>query len=682
MTETTTTGSNPSKPKERDTSSRVRFVWTSDRSGTIRLLTEDPRLATLKISLEETPWPTGSKARQALDARATFVNEALTLESAEGPLAITLSGTPLKGEGGTFEGFRGFGTITLTTPKPNDAPETPVKSRPVDAETAPGLTEIERQAFRDIARALGERPSRPSSSTPVDIPVIEMSAPATQVATQADAAPTPEPLLATLFDRLPVGVLLSRGAVPILMNETLLTWLDYDSVDDFHSSGGIETMFGGRHPARRSPHDDGAMLIRRRDGDTMALSVHLQTIAWGDLPASLMLFERPRDLVEDVNEQNQADIVSERVSSDELSAILETASDGVAVLDGDGRILMLNRSAEALFGYDTDDVEGERFIALLNEESRERITSYLETLNGIGVESLLNDGREVVAETRQGGKIPLFVTIGKLSDNALSKYCVFMRDMTAVKRAERDLTEARRAAELASARKSDFLARISHEIRTPLSAIIGFAEIMQEERFGPLGNKKYKDYLKDILTSGSYVIDLVNDLLDLSKIEAGRAELDFQDVDVNGVLVDASSLLQEEARRARVILRMSLDSQLPGLMADKRALHQIILNLMSNAIKFTPEGGQVIVSTTRTPDGDVVIRVKDTGIGMTDQEVATALEPFRQLSTTRKSGGTGLGLPLTKALVEANRATFSIKSARNAGTLVEITFPPTRVLAS
>jgi signal transduction histidine kinase len=117
-------------------------------------------------------------------------------------------------------------------------------------------------------------------------------------------------------------------------------------------------------------------------------------------------------------------------------------------------------------------------------------------------------------------------------------------------------------------------------------------------------------------------------------------------------------------------------------MADKRALHQIILNLMSNAIKFTPEGGQVIVSTTHTAEGDVIIRVKDTGIGMTDQELITALEPFRQLSTTRQSGGTGLGLPLTKALVEANRAAFSIKSARNAGTLVEITFPPTRVLTS
>ena len=200
------------------------------------------------------------------------------------------------------------------------------------------------------------------------------------------------------------------------------------------------------------------MLIRRRDGDTMALAVHLQTIAWGDLPASLMLFERPRERDEYVMDEVHSDDAGERISSDELSAILETANDGVAVLDGEGRILMLNRSAEALFGYDTDDVDGERFIALLNEESRERIASYLETLNGIGVESLLNDGREVIAETRQGGKIPLFVTIGKLSESAPSKYCVFMRDMTTVKRAERDLTEARRAAELASARKSDFLA--------------------------------------------------------------------------------------------------------------------------------------------------------------------------------------------------------------------------------
>lgn len=439
-------------------------------------------------------------------------------------------------------------------------------------------------------------------------------------------------------------------------------------------------MFGGRHPARRAPLDEGAMLIRRRDGDTIALAVHLQTIAWGDLPASLMVFERVVEAEPIVITSDVA--TDEPVTGDEIRAILETATDGVAVLDADGRVLWINRSAEALFGYDSQDIESERFVALLSEDSRARFNDYLEGLRVAGVESLLNDGRDLIAETRQGGRLPVFVTIGRLGDDVNSKFCVFLRDISTARRAERDLVEARRAAEIASARKSDFLARISHEIRTPLSAIIGFAEIMQEERFGPLGNKRYKDYLHDILTSSSFVIDIVNDLLDLSKIEAGRSDLEFRDVDVNMIVTETVSLLQEEARRARVILRTSFESQLPALMADKRTLHQIIINLMSNAIKFTPEGGQVILSTARTPDGEIVIRVKDTGIGMTAQELSTALEPFRQVATTRTSGGTGLGLPLTKALVEANRAAFSIKSERNAGTLVEITFPPTRVLTN
>jgi PAS domain S-box-containing protein len=344
-------------------------------------------------------------------------------------------------------------------------------------------------------------------------------------------------------------------------------------------------------------------------------------------------------------------------------------------------MLSMNRSAEALFGIDSEDISGQRFTVLLAEDSRSRALDYLEGLKENGVASVLNDGREVIGETGDGGRIPLFMTMGRLGTNSQPKYCAVLRDISTFKRAEKDFIEARRAAETASARKSDFLARISHEIRTPLSAIIGFAEIMHDERFGQLGNARYRDYLNDILKSGEHVLDLVNDLLDLSKIEAGRADLTFGEVDVNAVLLNAANVLQETANKGSVIVRLSLTSHLPAIVADERSLTQITLNILSNAIKFTPEGGQVIISSNRTPDGEVIIRVKDTGIGMSEGDIATALEPFRQVATSRKGGGTGLGLPLTKALVEANRASMAIRSARHKGTLVEITFPPTRVLA-
>jgi signal transduction histidine kinase len=269
-----------------------------------------------------------------------------------------------------------------------------------------------------------------------------------------------------------------------------------------------------------------------------------------------------------------------------------------------------------------------------------------------------------------------------VSDTPSPKYCAVLRDITAFKQTERELLEAKRKAETQSTLKSDFLAKISHEVRTPLSAIIGFAEIMYEERFGPLGTTRYKDYLKDILKSGAHVVNLINDLLDLSKIEAGRADLDFATIQPNAIVASSVKLLQNEAARRRVILRQSLAGNLPGVIADERSLTQIMLNILSNAIKFTDEGGQVIVSTARTVKGDLVIRVKDTGVGMSEQELRTALEPFRQIKTSRHTGGTGLGLPLTKALVEANRASMTIISAKNAGTLVEITFPSTRVLTA
>jgi PAS domain S-box-containing protein len=368
----------------------------------------------------------------------------------------------------------------------------------------------------------------------------------------------------------------------------------------------------------------------------------------------------------------------------ELNAILDTATDGLAVLDSQGQVLALNRSGEALFGYDQSEVAGQPFTMLIAPESQAKVEDYFDGLKTDSVASLLNDGREIVGRAKQGGLIPIFMTLGRVgpaqNDATEQKFCALFRDMTHWKKVEQELEDARQGAERASALKSDFLAKVSHEIRTPLNAILGFAEVIMDERFGPIGNERYRDYLRDIHTSGAHVMSLVNDLLDLSKIEAGKLELDFVSVDINRAVTECVAIMQPQASQERVIMRLSLAPHLPKIVADERSLRQILLNLLSNALKFNEPGGQVIIATALTDVGNAVIRIRDTGIGMSERDVATALEPFRQLATSRQSAGTGLGLPLTRALVEANRAFFTIRSKKNEGTLVEVAFPPARVL--
>ena len=255
--------------------------------------------------------------------------------------------------------------------------------------------------------------------------------------------------------------------------------------------------------------------------------------------------------------------------------------------------------------------------------------------------------------------------------------------LAAAKKTEEELRTTAREAQKAASAKAEFVGKVSHEIRTPLNAITGFTEVIMAERFGPIGNERYREYLKDVHAAGLHIVALLNDLLDLSKIESGQLNLNFANVSLNDLTQQCVGIMQPQASRARIIIRTSLTPGLPQVVADERSLRQIVLNLLSNSIKFTGPGGQVIVSTAFADNGEAVLRVRDTGIGMSEKDVEAALEPFRQTATagTWGSGGTGLGLPLTKALAEANRAHFSIKSAPNAGTLIEVAFPPTRVVA-
>ena len=206
---------------------------------------------------------------------------------------------------------------------------------------------------------------------------------------------------------------------------------------------------------------------------------------------------------------------------------------------------------------------------------------------------------------------------------------------------------------------------------------------MIDERFGPIENERYREYLKDINRSGIHVLDLVNDLLDISKIEAGKMELSYEAVDLNQLASETVALLQPQANAKRIIIRTSLSRAVPKVVADARSIRQIILNLVSNAINHSPKNSQVIVSTTYEENSEVGLRVRDTGKGMTSAELERALEPFSQVGSENasSSGGTGLGLPLTKALVEANRAYFDLESAPGEGTIAHIQFPSQRVLA-
>ncbi len=230
-------------------------------------------------------------------------------------------------------------------------------------------------------------------------------------------------------------------------------------------------------------------------------------------------------------------------------------------------------------------------------------------------------------------------------------------------------------------RRLDFLAKVSHEVRTPLNSILGFTELMLEERLGPISNPRYKGYIEDIHQSGLYALSLLNDLLDISKIEAGKFELDFTAVDVLELVEECVHSLQPIAKRERIVLRTSLPPNLPAVLADRRRLKQIMLNLLSNAIKFTKQGGQVIVGAKLSDEGELRLRVHDSGVGMTADEIKCAMQPFHQLDTApRKQTGTGLGLPLTKALVDAHRAKLVLTSTPGTGTSADVMFPRERLV--
>jgi signal transduction histidine kinase len=364
-----------------------------------------------------------------------------------------------------------------------------------------------------------------------------------------------------------------------------------------------------------------------------------------------------------------------------LTATRDSIAEGLTVFDTDLKLLTWNEQAiqlmevppgifrvgapisEIMRHFASHGYYGEGDVDTLVAE---RIAA-MEAGGAPRLEMNLPDGRclEVRPRWRQG--FGLVITSVDISDR---------------KRFELQLQIAKEQAELANRAKTNFLGTMSHELRTPLNAIIGFSEIIEDQLLGPIGTEKYLDYVRDIHMSGSHLLEVINDILDLSKVEAGKFELLEKGVDLARVVESTIRLMRDKATRAELSIVTAIPDPSPVLMADERALKQIILNLLSNSIKFTRPGGTITIAGELVANDEFAISVADTGIGMPEPDIPKALAPFGQVdsSLTRKYAGTGLGLPLVKSLAELHGGRLTLTSTVGVGTRATVYLPANRVL--
>lgn len=617
--------------------------------------------------------------------------------------------------------------ITDANSHPTD-PETPVETPPnvvpfrapgdprsLSDQRSPTLTPVENSAFNELARQLSERLERQReslASTAAEPPADEIT----------QEAPAPEPVISepgappaaaewlsepappahghstrdrALLDLVPTGMLIYRLDRLLYANPAFLARMGYASLGALEDAGGLDALYVEPGVSAASSTSQAgtpvaiSAAIANGEQPMATTEAHLHTIDWDGASAHALICALPNpspvvatpvapsmaEPVVMIPDLPEAELEAGDADAEDLAAILDTTAEGIVMFDAEGNIHACNRSAEALFGYDGEALMQQNLMTLFAPESQQVVVDYLESLKSQDIASLLDHGREVLGREKKGGVLPLAMIMGRTRPDGPNFFAVF-RDLSHSKKGESELTQARRLVDGAANAKADMLARISHEIRTPLNAIIGFAEVMISERFGALGNERYGEYMKDIRASGERVITIIDDLLELSRIETGKLDLNFANLSLNDLVEACVAVMQPQANRERIIIRTSLAHALPQVTADARALRQVTMNLISNSIRLASAGGQVIVSTALNDRGEVCLRIRDTGHGLSETEVAAAMEPFRMPPPSDAADSSALSLSLTKALVEANRARFNIKSAGHSGTLIEVVFAP------
>jgi PAS domain S-box-containing protein len=437
-------------------------------------------------------------------------------------------------------------------------------------------------------------------------------------------------------------------------------------------------MAGSKSKGRNFAGMTKAELIQELDGMTKRLR-RLESCRGGPSNAEAVSPQdiTDRKLADDALRQSEA---RTRAAEQRLLDAIECISEGFALYDSEDRLVLFNKKWMELYGYSPSRVyPGVRYEDLVRLDIElgavaddegdyiERRIGYRRRFQGAFDVHLKNDRWITIREreTSGGGIVGI------------------QTDITARKLAERALLAAKEEADLANRAKSEFLANMSHELRTPLNAIIGFAEVINTQMLGPAESAKYQAYAEDIASSGRHLLDLINDILDLSKIESGKVELHEVELDVRQVVETCVSLTAERAKIGEVALNVETGSgREPLLCADKRMLKQILVNLLSNAIKFTPPGGTVTIKAWHDRVEGYVMEIADTGIGIAPGDIPRALTRFEQLDGElgRKFEGSGLGLPLVKSLVELHGGGLDLHSEIGAGTTVTVRFPAVRVV--
>lgn len=364
---------------------------------------------------------------------------------------------------------------------------------------------------------------------------------------------------------------------------------------------------------------------------------------------------------------------------------MENIVEAVITISEDGAIETFNPAAEEMFGYAPDEILGENVSMLADEPDRSGHDQYLRNYLHTGEGKIIGIGfRETRARRKDGTAFIAELAISEIGRGRRRQFVGTLRDITERKQAEEALRAAKERAEFANRAKTEFLAHMSHELRTPLNAILGYSDILKSEMFGPLGNEKYPEYVENIRDAGSHLLTILSDILDVSKVEAGELDIEDEEADLGRIILDCRNMVQERADLAKVRLTVKTAKDLPRLRADGRRLKQILLNLLTNAIKFTPEKGKVTVHASTDKAGAVVLRVADTGIGIAAEDIPRVLQPFGQVTDAyinTPDEGSGLGLSLVKALTELHGGTLDLDSAPGQGTRVTVTLPPERSLA-